>query len=60
MAKFLQHSNGEFFRVNDVVEKDGVLQTSTGGKLTDPLAIPPAPTEAMPISEDQRIKERPN
>jgi len=60
MAKFLQHSDGEFFRVNDVIEKDGLLQTSTGTKLADPLAIPPAQTEATPISQDDRIKQRPN
>ena len=61
MAKFLQHSDGEFFRVNDVVEKDGLLQTTTGAKLTDPVAIAPAPTpQAAPITEDQRIQPRPN
>jgi hypothetical protein len=60
MDRFLKHSDGQFFRVYDVTEKDGVLQTSTGDKLSDPLAIPPAPTpDQAPISEDQRIKQRP-
>jgi hypothetical protein len=60
MAKFLQHEDGEFFRVDDVVDRDGVLQTSTGGKLPEPAAIAPAPPTAPPISEEDRIKQRPN
>jgi len=61
MAKFLQHSNGEFFRVSDVVEKDGTLETASGDKLADPVAIAPAPTpQAAPVTQDQRIQQRPN
>jgi hypothetical protein len=60
MAKFLQHSNGDFFRVNDVVERDGQLQTTTGEKLPDPVAIAPTPTQTVPITEEQRVKQRPN
>jgi len=60
MAIFLQHENGDFFRVNDVVEHDGLLQTTSGAKLADPLAIAPAPPQPAPASEDPRIKERPN
>ena len=61
MDKFLKHSNGDFFRVSDVIEKDGLLQTTTGAKLSDPVAIPPAPNpQAAPITEDQRVQPRPN
>jgi hypothetical protein len=60
MAKFLQHEDGDFFRVNDVMERDGLLQTSTGEKLADPIAVTPAPVEATPVSEEERIKQRPN
>jgi hypothetical protein len=60
MAKFLQHSNGEFFRVSDVVVRDGLLQTTTGNKLSDPVPVAPDPADTDPISEEQRIKERPN
>jgi hypothetical protein len=60
MAKFLQHQDGDFFRVSDVVERDGLLQTSTGGKLPDPLAAAPAVPQAAPVSEVTRIKQRPN
>jgi len=60
MAKFLQHENGEFFRVNDVVERDGLLQASTGEKLHDPVAVTPAPQEPAPASDDARIRQRPN
>jgi hypothetical protein len=60
MAKFLQHDDGSFFRVNDVVERDGELQTSTGDKLSAPLAIAPAPTQPAAASEDERIRQRPN
>jgi hypothetical protein len=59
MAKFLQHDNGDFFRVNDVVERDGLLQASDGQKLTNPVAIAPAPTQPTPAAEDQRIQQRP-
>ena len=60
MAKFLQHENGDFFRVDDVVEHDGLLQTSAGAKLADPLAVAPAPPQPAPASDDERIKPRPN
>ncbi len=60
MAKFLQHENGDFFRVNDVMEHDGLLQTTSGDRLADPLAIPPASSEPAAASEDDRIKQRPN
>jgi hypothetical protein len=60
MAKFLQHQDGDFFRVNDVVERDGLLQTSTGEKLPEPRTAAPAPPEAAPVSEQERIKQRPN
>lgn len=60
MKKFLQHNDDTFFRVNDVVERNGILQTTGGEKLPDPLALPPpAPSEA-PAPDDQRIKQRPN
>jgi len=60
MSKFLQHEDGDFFRVNDVIERDGSLQTLTGEKLPDPLAATPAPPEATPASAQERIKQRPN
>jgi hypothetical protein len=60
MAKFLQHENGDFFYVNDVIDQDGVLQTTGGQKLAQPLAIPAAPTQLTPASEEeQRVKQRP-
>jgi len=60
MAKFLRHENGDFFRVEDVTVKDGQLQTTSGEKLPEPQAIPPAPTEPAPAAnEDQRVKQRP-
>jgi hypothetical protein len=60
MKKFLQHDDGTFYRVNDVIDRDGLLQTSSGDKLADPMAIQPAPAEPAPAAEDQRIKQRPN
>jgi hypothetical protein len=60
MDMFLKHSDGEFFRVNDVAEQNGQLLTTDGQKLSDPVAIAPAPTEPLPAEEqDQRIKQRP-
>jgi len=66
MAKFLQHQNGDFFRVSDVFERNGVLETSTGEKIPVPPAPPAAaaplqpPPESPPASEEQRIPQRPN
>ena len=60
MAKFLQHGDGDFFRVNDVVERDGLLQTAGGEKLADPLAAPASAPAPAPVPEEQRIKQRPN
>ncbi len=60
MAKFLRHENGDFFRVNDVIDRDGVLQTASGEKLPDPLPIPAAPTQPEPASNDTGpIRQRP-
>jgi hypothetical protein len=62
MAKFLQHENGDFFRVSDVLERDGVLQTSTGKKIPDPvpLSAPSAPPQPPPDSGEEPVKQRPN
>jgi len=60
MAKFLQHDDGEFFRVDDVGDQNGVLETSTGNKLPDPVPVSPTPTKTEPITQDQRIQQRPN
>ena len=60
MAKFLQHSDGEFFRVNDVVVRNGQLETTTGDKLPAPAPIAPASTDAAPITQEDRVKQRPN
>lgn len=58
MNRFLRR-DGTLFRVEDVVEKDGVLQTVNGKKLPAPPARPTPPPEALPSTEDQRIKQRP-
>jgi hypothetical protein len=61
MRPFLRHSDGEWYKVQDVVtreEKDGVkkLFTTSGGEVVDPspaakpaaAVIPGVPTEAAP------------
>src|SRR5476651_1786381 len=53
MAKFLRHENGDFFWVNDIVDHDGTLQTSTGEKVAAPLPIPAEPTQPEPASDNQ-------
>jgi hypothetical protein len=71
MAEFLQHRedvfdpdplaphDGAFYRVDDVVEKNGALQTATGAPLSDPVPLAPPAPETEPASEDQRVKQRP-
>jgi len=73
MAKFLRHDqdifnpdplaphDGAFYRVNDVFDVNGVLQTGAGDKITDPVAASAAPApESAPLPADQRIPQRPN
>ena len=60
MQKFLRHDNGEFFRVNDVVEDHGTLQTTLGAKIADPQPIPAEPPQPTPASHDtDRVRQRP-
>jgi hypothetical protein len=59
MAKFLKHDNGDFFRVNDVEEENGVVQTTGGKKVSDPPVAPPVAPAPEPPPEKKRIMQRP-
>jgi hypothetical protein len=72
MAEFLRHRtnifdpdpnaphDGDFYRVNDMVNLDGVLKTRSGEAVPDPLDFgqPPPPPAAPP--PEPRIQQRPN
>ena len=59
MARFLKDANGDFYRVDDVVLKNGTLETAGGDKLPDPLSMPAAEPPPSVISDDTRIRQRP-
>jgi len=71
MDKFLRHkedifdsdplapNDGAFYRVSDVADVNGVLQTTNGEKLPEALTPKPAVEPPAPPPDDGRIRQRP-